>query len=57
MILFAWTVECMEPGCNWVYSNTVKSDVDFQVRCHRSTHERMQAEARALDDGMPEWTT
>lgn len=31
----AW---CHEPGCGWVYVNSVKSDVHGQAKYHRARH-------------------
>lgn len=31
----AW---CHEPGCGWVYVNSVKTDVQDQARYHRAEH-------------------
>lgn len=35
--LVAW---CGEPGCTWLYVNSVKTDVQHEAQMHRARHRR-----------------
>ncbi len=39
-ITFQWAVACHE--CEWTYTNSVKSDVEFMARNHCQSHQQVE---------------